>query len=59
MKKSRTDKALKVLCRIRCADEQEVREELDEIVSSTKNCPDEGLLFSLRKVFTEWRILQR
>lgn len=59
MKKNKPDKALKVLCRIRRADEQEVGEELEEIVSSTKNSPDEGILSSLKIVFTEWRIFQR
>ena len=57
VQKSRREKAVQVLSRIRCCSEQEVSEELNEIVQSSKSS-EQGVLDSF-KTLVQWRVFQR
>lgn len=58
VKKHRNDKALRVLSRVRCSAEEQVREEFNEILSATKNGSEAGFRNSL-KLLIQWKVLQR
>ncbi len=59
VKKRRREKALSVLSRIRCSTEQEVQEEFNEIVQSTKSGSEQRGVLDSVKMLLEWRVFQR
>lgn len=59
VKKRRNPKALSVLAKIRCSTEEEVKEEFDEIVLSTKSVGDQGDFRHSVKVLLQWKVFQR
>ena len=59
VKKKRREKALVVLARIRCSTPEEVKEEFNEIVLSTKSDGDDGGLKETVKLLLEWKVFQR
>ena len=58
MKKGEKEKAERVLVRIRRCDKDDVQEELSEIVSTSKQLPDQTLCFSLRFLLSRHMLLR-
>ncbi len=57
-KKGRLEKAHSVLAHIRSCTKEQVKEEFEEIVTSTQNGSKEGLVQSIR-LLLKWRVLHR